>query len=630
MASSGQIFEYVDIDYVAVDYATSLHVLVVELVSQDSEVSGQATLQRNSVDAILVTGDASVSGTSKRQINVVNGDLSSDEVGVVTVAGDGERVVVTVVSAVEVSTPSVVSGIADVGRKPGTVVIRPTISNVVSGVAERQIRTSISLEAQTSTASATAERTIVGTGVIVTADANVSSTSEREIRSTVALTTGVSVASGVAERIVEINETTQALQAQTSTVSATAQRTVTGSGTLVVDDQIEVVGVSERVITGSGAVVVDQSKVDGVSEREIRPSVVIRPTISNVVSGTTKRTVTGVDSTPKASPSVVAATTKRSVFGYGYCDTTASLVDGVAEREIETNELDQAVQSSASVASGVAERIINASGSLVNDQSKVVGSSERIISIQGTLETTASSVVGLAEREIETNEIDQAVQSTASTVVGAGGRTINVLDGALTADEVGVVTVAGDGERVVVVVVSAICQDTEVKVDGIAERTIKDTVDTQLESQPSNLSGSAERVITASGALQTTNCVVLCTGEREIEPRIHIQPSPAIVVGTTKRTVTGVDSTPKASPSVISASTILFRKYGKVPLAKYVNVRQKDTRLINVSAKGIYNTTVKEKDTRAINVSAKAVYNITVKQKDTRQIRCSISFDGQE
>ena len=608
MASSGQIFEYVTVDYVAVDYATSLHVLVVELVSQDSEVSGQATIARAPATGTLVSGDASVDGTSGRQINIVNGDLSADEVGVVTVAGDAERYVVVVLSAIDQDTPVIVDGTADVTRTVA-VAIRPTISNVVSGVAEREIRTSISLEAQTSTASATAERTIVGTGVIVTADANVSSTSEREIRSTVALTTGVSVASGVAERIVEINETTQALQAQTSTVSATAERTVTGSGTLVVD-QSEVVGVSERAITGSGTLVDDQSEVVGVAEREIISSVVIRPTISNAVSATTKRTVTGVDSTPKASPSVVAATTKRSVFGYGYCEATDSLVVGVAEREIETNELDQALQSSASTASGVAERIITASVSLVNDQSEVVGSSERIISAQGALETTSSSVVGLAEREIETNEIDQALQSTASTVIGAAGRVINVLDGALTADEVGVVTVAGDGERKVVVILSAIDQDTPVTVDGTAERTIKDTVDTQLESQPSNLSGSAERVITAGGALQTTNCVVLCTGEREIEPRIHIQPSPAIVAGTTKRTVKGVDSTPKASPSVISASAILFRKYGKVPLAKYVNVRQKDTRVINVSAKGIYNT--------------------TVKQKDTRQIRCRISFDGQE
>ena len=612
MASSGQIFEYVTVDYVAVDYATSLHVLVVELVSQDSEVSGQATIIRAPAVGILVTGDASVSATPGRQINVVNGDLSADEVGVVTVAGDAERYVVIVLSAIDQDAPSVVDGTAHVTRTVAAA-IRPTISNVVSGVAEREIRTSISLEAQTSTASATAERTIVGTGVIVTADANVSSTSEREIRSTVALTTGVSVASGVAERIIEINETTQALQAQTSTVSATAERIVTGSGTLV-DDQSEVVGVGAREITGSGTLVDDQSEVVGVAEREIRSSVAIRPTISNAVSATTKRTVIGVDSTPKASSSVVAATTKRKVCSYLASTYTLrimprSQVVGVAEREIETNELDQALQSSASVASGVAERTITASVSLVNDQSEVVGSSERIISGQGALETTAPSVVGLAEREIETNEIDQALQSTASTVVGAGGRTINVLDGALTADEVGVVTVTGDGERKVVVL-SAIDQDTPVIVDGIAERTVRDTVDTQLESQHSNLSGSAERVITARGALQTTNCVVLCTGEREIEPRINIQPSPAIVVGTTKRTVRGVDETPKAGVSVISASAVLFRKYGQVPLAKYVNVRQKDTRVINVSAKRIYNT--------------------TVRQKDTRQIRCRISFDGQE
>ena len=609
MASSGQIFEYVTVDYVAVDYATSLHVLVVELVSQDSEVSGQASITRAPATGTLVSGDASVSGTSKRQINIVNGDLSADEVGVVTVAGDAERYVVVVLSAIDQDTPSVVDGTAGVTRSVA-VAIRPTISNVVSGVAEREIRTSISLEAQTSTASATAERVITGTGVIVTADANVSSTSEREIRSTVALTTGVSVASGVAERIIEINETTQALQAQTSTVSATAERIINGSGTLV-DDQSEVVGVGARKITGSGSLVVtDPSEVVGVAEREIRSSVAIRPTISNAVSATTKRTVISVDSTLTASSSVVVAVTKRSIFGYGYCPSYDSLVVGVAEREIETNELDQALQSTASVASGVAERIINASGGLVNDQSEVVGVSERTISGQGALETTSSSVVGLAEREIETNEIDQALQSTASTVVGAAGRVVNVLDGALTADEVGVVTVAGDGERKVVVVLSAIDQDTPVIVDGTAERTVKDTVDTQLESQPSNLSGSAERVITAGGALQTTNCVVLCTGEREIEPRPHIQTSPVIVVGTTKRTVKGVDVTPKAGVSVISASAVLFRKYGQVPLAKYVNVRQKDTRVINVSAKGIYNT--------------------TVRQKDTRQIRCRISFDGQE
>ena len=266
---------------------------------------------------------------------------------------------------------------------------------------------------------------------------------------------------------------------------------------------------------------------------------------------------------------------------------------------------------------------------LETEPSVVTGVSERIISAQGALETT-SSIVGLAEREIETNELDQALQSSASTVVGGASRVITVVDGDLTADEVGVVTVAGDGEREVVVVLSAIDQDGPSIVTGTAERTIRNTVDVQPESQPSDLSGSAERVITAGGALQTTNCVVLCIGEREIQSIISIPPSPAIVIGTSERTVKGVDSTLKASAPVVTASTILLRKYSNVPLAKIVTVRRKDTRLINVSAKRLYNITVTQKDTRLIHVSAKGLYNIAVKQKDTRLIHSRISFLEQE
>ena len=167
MASSAQIFEYVTDDYVADNYAISIHVLVVELVSQDSEVVGTAAVKRGASGA-LVSGDASVSSTSERQINIVNGDLTAEEVGVVTVAGDGERSVITEVAAIDQSSPCRVVATGAVKRDAVGVVEAQT--STIVGLSERQIDAVGTVVASASTTVGTSERTITSSSIDLTAD----------------------------------------------------------------------------------------------------------------------------------------------------------------------------------------------------------------------------------------------------------------------------------------------------------------------------------------------------------------------------------------------------------------------------------------------------------------------------
>jgi len=130
LASSAQTFNYVASDYVADGYVHQQHVLIVELVTQESSVSGVAALVRSSSGAIQ-TDDSIVTGAAERTIVSVEADLTADEVGVVTVAGDGERKVVTQVSAVTVDDNSDVTGLAERIIVSVSGELRPPENNVV-------------------------------------------------------------------------------------------------------------------------------------------------------------------------------------------------------------------------------------------------------------------------------------------------------------------------------------------------------------------------------------------------------------------------------------------------------------------------------------------------------------------
>ena len=71
------------------------------------------------------------------------------------------------------------------------------------------------------------------------------------------MVTTSSLVVGVAEREVETNETAQALESGASTASGTAERTITGTGVVVVTDASDVVGAGGRKVTGSGALAQD-------------------------------------------------------------------------------------------------------------------------------------------------------------------------------------------------------------------------------------------------------------------------------------------------------------------------------------------------------------------------------------
>ena len=477
--------------------------------------------------------------------------LSHDDEGSITVHNDGDLV----------TGSQVIDG--GTGRIFETSTTFPVF---ISGVAERTVVAEGTIETEQSDLVGVAERIIVAEGTIVTEQSDLV---------------------GVAERIIVSEEAT--LDTDTSTVVGSSGRIVDAEGALV-DQDVVVAGVSERIIIGSGDLHDEESAVSvvaGDGERNV-VTVVAAAEVDTpaLVVGVAERTVVSVEATIDTDTSTVVGSSGRLIDGQGTLADQGAVVTGVAEREVEGNELNQALTVTDTQVSGAAERIIVAEGTIVTEQSDlvgvaeriivaedivldetgtsiVVGSSGRLIDGQGTLADQGAVVTGVAEREVEDNELTQALTVTDAQVDGVVERTV-VLDsgveqvdasdlvgvaeriiigsGDLQDDESVIVDVAGAAERSVVTVVAA-AVDTPALVSGVAERTV--VLESGIEQvNASDVDGVAERtVVSEEATLDTDTSTVDGSSGRIVDADGVLVDQDVVVAGVAERIIVSEEAT---------------------------------------------------------------------------------------
>ena len=495
------------------------------LQAQSSSISVSANIGRLTSAALQPTTNNLIVGLAERTIVSVEADLTAAEVGASGVAGVAER---------------------EIDDDTGNALTAQDV--VVSGTAEREIRSAVTLSSQDATVAGISERTVVDVDATPAAQSSiVAGVSERTIVSVEADLTaaevGASGVAGVAEREIDDNLATHALRPTVNNVVAgVAERIVNATGSLQPSDsQVEVVpeivsnssgtpkaqdatvsGVAERTIVivdgDLTAAEVGISSVTGNGEREVvteYAALVVAD--ASDVTGVAERTVVDTDATPAAQSSTVAGVSERTVVGSGAAvsqDVTvvcsaeriiivveadltaaevgASGVAGVAEREIDDNLATHALRPTVNnVVAGVAERIVNATGSLQPSDSQVEVVPEIVSNSSGTPKAQDATVSGVAER------------------------TIVIVDGDLTAAEVGISSVTGNGEREVVTEYAALVVADASDVTGVAERTVVDT-DATPAAQSSTVAGVSERTVVGSGAAVSQDVTVVCSAERII------------------------------------------------------------------------------------------------------------------
>ena len=146
----------------------------------ESDVNGSAGRTVNGT-GIEQAQESIVSGVAERTINSVEADLTAEEVGVIVVAGDAERKVITQVSAVVVDSNSEVEA---------------TVKRTVHGI-------DATPQAQVSEITGVAERTVVGSGVLVDDSSTIDANAERVLSASGVEQAQISLVSGVAERIID-------------------------------------------------------------------------------------------------------------------------------------------------------------------------------------------------------------------------------------------------------------------------------------------------------------------------------------------------------------------------------------------------------------------------------------------
>ena len=213
-----------------------------------------------------------------------------------------------------------------------------------------------------------------------------------------------------------------------------------------------------------------------------------------------------------AQPAKVVGLSERTINLLQSPVSQESSVTGVAERTVETNEIEQqlvsgdsktantakisrlpiiaAVKSGDSRLIGTGENIVVGLGpqSMESGPSKVVGAGFRTAVEEETpTQAQESTVTGVAERTVENNELNQAVISQESKTTGVAERTINGA-GSLVATPSVFGTVNGEGDR-----------------------EIDDNEATHpLVSGDSRVGGIAERQIDAEGTLESGDSRVTC------------------------------------------------------------------------------------------------------------------------
>ena len=354
----------------------------------------------------LVDGASTVSGVAERIVVEVEADLTADEVGVVAVTGDSERIIVGS-STMQAQSSAVVG--ATVIKSNGTGTLQPSDDSSVVGVSEREIVASGTLVVDDeSTVSGVAERQIDGTG---------SGNSQ----------SGPSTVTGTAENTITGSG---ALVVQATLFPATgfAERSITGSGAASQTSNSVVAGVGENEVTSeAGAPHADLSSVSGVGAVGRHASGTLVDGVSSVV-GISERVIVEVEADLTADEvgvSIVAGIAENIIPGSGTLQTGSSTLSGVSERTINGNGV--LTQTSDSTVSGAAERVVtvDAGIDMPDDASVVVGVSERTINGTGATQQTSDSVVVAVSERINTAE--GSLTTGESVVVGATEITHNRL-----------------------------------------------------------------------------------------------------------------------------------------------------------------------------------------------------------
>jgi hypothetical protein len=261
----------------------------------------------------------------------------------------------------------------------GTIDVQKIVSPIaqpsdVSGVAEREIRSAVTLEAPASTVNATTNVIIKPRGILECTPSLVEGTAKRTV---------VDVVPNPA--------------AQSSTIAGVAERIV----------ELEVEGAID------GDVNTDPSTVAGVAERIIRPVVTLSSEDSQV-SGVAERKVVSVSTAVAAQDVTVVCSAERVIVSVE-ADLTASevgvsIVAGVGEREIDDQGGD-ALTTVDCLVTGVAERIIKVADGVPDSNGVAIPRSG-----PSTVNAVTKRTVFVIEADLTADEVG------VSNVVGTGAR----------------------------------------------------------------------------------------------------------------------------------------------------------------------------------------------------------------
>jgi hypothetical protein len=201
-------------------------------------------------------------------------------------------------------------------------------------------------------------------------------------------------------------------------------------------------------------------------------------------------------------------------------ETIVGLLGSFAERIIEVDvrgQIDTSVIPDPSTVSGVAERIIeqNEQNANLQGSSSTTGVAERVIGWQrGDLVVpTRSRVVGVAEREIETNGVNQRITNefNPSRAVGVAERTINLFQG--------IFSNTSDSEQSHTD--NALFPSQGFRTSNLIVGIRSNDSDEQSSTLATTIDGNGERVITSNAImLETTSSLVTGIAERKIDMSI--------------------------------------------------------------------------------------------------------------
>ena len=284
-----------------------------------------------------------------------------------------------------------------------------------------------------------------------------------DVGSTVELIAGTAQVDGSGDVISAVITSSGALIAQSAEIDGTAEREITGQGSLVtiasvVSASAEVAG----VIDSAGALSAESASIAGIAEREIN------------ASGALSAESAQVDGTGAVDSAI-------EITGSGALVADPATVSGSAEVQGATNGAGDLVSDSATV-SGAGIRQVNGSGSLAANSAQVDGTAERQILSSGALDAQPATIDGLG---IAGESIGAAgeLQAQDSAVQGTGSREITGQGSLVSAPA----TVSGVGSGIRQIVGTGTLSANEAVVSGSGFRTVYAIGD--IQSGPATVYG---------------------------------------------------------------------------------------------------------------------------------------------